>query len=42
MRPLPSLFVSHGAPPFAVEPGLAGAPLRAPGRVWPRSPMKVC
>jgi 4,5-DOPA dioxygenase extradiol len=28
---LPSLFVSHGAPTFAIEPGLAGAQLRELG-----------
>ena len=27
MPPLPSLFVSHGAPTFGIEPGLAGAQL---------------
>jgi 4,5-DOPA dioxygenase extradiol len=32
MAVLPSLFVSHGAPTFAIEPGLAGAQLRALGR----------
>jgi 4,5-DOPA dioxygenase extradiol len=32
MTHLPSLFVSHGAPTFAIEPGLAGAQLRALGR----------
>jgi 4,5-DOPA dioxygenase extradiol len=32
MRMLPSLFVSHGAPTFAIEPGLAGAQLHALGR----------
>jgi 4,5-DOPA dioxygenase extradiol len=32
MTALPSLFVSHGAPTFAIEPGLAGAQLRAVGR----------
>ena len=32
MSTQPSLFVSHGAPTFAVEPGLAGAQLRALGR----------
>ena len=31
MTTLPSLFVSHGAPTFAAEPGLAGAQLRALG-----------
>jgi 4,5-DOPA dioxygenase extradiol len=32
MQPLPTLFVSHGAPTFAIEPGLAGAQLAAVGR----------
>ncbi|MCO6056807.1 dioxygenase [Pseudomonas sp. MOB-449] len=32
----PVLFVSHGAPTFAVEPGLAGAKLRALGKALPR------
>jgi len=31
MSLMPSLFVSHGAPTFAIEPGLAGAQLRALG-----------
>ena len=31
MSTMPSLFISHGAPTFAVEPGLAGAQLRALG-----------
>jgi 4,5-DOPA dioxygenase extradiol len=29
---MPTVFVSHGAPAFAIEPGLAGAQLRALGR----------
>lgn len=33
---LPSLFVSHGSPMFALEPGLAGPRLTALGRVLPR------
>jgi 4,5-DOPA dioxygenase extradiol len=36
MSRLPSLFVSHGAPSFALEPGLAGAGLTALGRALPR------
>lgn len=32
MNALPSLFVSHGAPTFAIEPGLAGPQLRALGQ----------
>lgn len=32
MTSLPSVFVSHGAPTFAIEPGLAGAQLAALGR----------
>ncbi|HEY1230567.1 MAG TPA: class III extradiol ring-cleavage dioxygenase, partial [Ramlibacter sp.] len=32
MTTLPSLFISHGAPTFAIEPGIAGAQLRALGR----------
>ncbi|MBM3386307.1 MAG: dioxygenase [Betaproteobacteria bacterium] len=31
MSPMPSLFISHGAPTFAIDPGLAGAQLRALG-----------
>ena len=31
MNTMPTLFVSHGAPTFATEPGLAGAQLRALG-----------
>jgi len=33
---LPALFVSHGAPTFAVEPGLAGPQLTEAGRRLPR------
>ncbi len=36
MNHLPSLFVSHGAPTFAIEPGLAGPNLTALGRSLPR------
>jgi 4,5-DOPA dioxygenase extradiol len=32
MNTLPSIFVSHGAPTFANQPGLAGAQLRALGQ----------
>jgi 4,5-DOPA dioxygenase extradiol len=35
MSRLPSLFVSHGAPTFALEPGLAGPRLTALGRALP-------
>jgi 4,5-DOPA dioxygenase extradiol len=33
---MPALFVSHGAPTFALEPGLAGAQLNALGRALGR------
>jgi len=36
MTTLPSLFVTHGAPTFAVEPALAGRQLRALGRALGR------
>lgn len=36
MPALPSLFVSHGAPTYALEPGEAGAQLAAIGRMLPR------
>ncbi len=36
MKRLPTLFVSHGAPTFALEPGLAGPRLSALGRGLPR------
>jgi 4,5-DOPA dioxygenase extradiol len=36
MSRLPSLFVSHGAPTFALEPGLAGQQLTALGAALPR------
>lgn len=32
MGKLPSLFISHGAPTFAIEPGVSGAQLRAVGQ----------
>ena len=34
-QPLPVLFISHGAPTFALEPGIAGALLQAAGRKLP-------
>jgi 4,5-DOPA dioxygenase extradiol len=36
MTPLPSLFISHGAPTYALEPGLAGRQLQALGQTLPR------
>ena len=36
MSRLPTLFISHGAPTFALEPGLAGPRLTALGRALPR------
>ena len=36
MTRLPTVFVSHGAPTFALEPGLAGPQLGALGRALPR------
>jgi 4,5-DOPA dioxygenase extradiol len=36
MERLPSLFISHGAPTYALEPGAAGARLTALGRLLPR------
>lgn len=39
-HPYPVLFISHGAPTFAIEPGLAGAKLAALGRELP-SPSAV-
>ncbi len=36
MTALPSLFISHGAPTFALEPGLAGPQLTALGQVLPK------
>lgn len=35
MTALPTLFVSHGAPTFAIDPGLAGPELTALGRALP-------
>jgi 4,5-DOPA dioxygenase extradiol len=34
-QPLPVLFISHGAPTFALEPGIAGALLQDAGRKLP-------
>ena len=36
MHRMPSLFVSHGAPSFALKPGIAGPRLTALGRALPR------
>lgn len=36
MARMPTLFISHGAPTFALEPGAAGARLAALGRSLPR------
>jgi 4,5-DOPA dioxygenase extradiol len=36
MSRLPSLFISHGAPSFALEPGVAGPRLTALGQALPR------
>lgn len=36
MTTLPTLFVSHGAPTFALEPGIAGPALRKLGQTLPR------
>lgn len=36
MKTLPSLFVSHGAPTFALDPGLAGQGLASLGRMLSR------
>jgi hypothetical protein len=33
---LPGLFVAHGAPTFAIDPGLAGPKLTALGQALPR------
>jgi 4,5-DOPA dioxygenase extradiol len=35
LKPLPTLFISHGAPPFALDPGRAGTLLQAAGRNLP-------
>jgi 4,5-DOPA dioxygenase extradiol len=36
LSPLPTLFISHGAPTFALEPGLAGPRLTELGRQLPK------
>jgi 4,5-DOPA dioxygenase extradiol len=33
MQSFPSVFISHGAPTFALEPGMAGTNLGALGRL---------
>jgi 4,5-DOPA dioxygenase extradiol len=35
VKPLPTMFISHGAPTFALEPGVAGALLQEAGRKLP-------
>jgi 4,5-DOPA dioxygenase extradiol len=35
MKHAPALFVSHGAPTFALDPGLLGPKLRQLGQQWP-------
>jgi len=36
MTRLPTLFISHGAPTFAIDPGIAGPALTALGKTLPR------
>ena len=36
MTRLPTLFISHGAPTFAIDPGIAGPALSALGKTLPR------
>jgi len=36
MTRLPALFISHGAPTFAIDPGIAGPALTALGKTLPR------
>jgi 4,5-DOPA dioxygenase extradiol len=36
MARLPTLFISHGSPTFAIDPGIAGPALTALGRTLPR------
>ena len=36
MKPLPTVFISHGAPTYALEPGVAGPGLAALGQALPR------
>ena len=40
MSPLPTLFVSHGSPMFALEPGIAGRELRALTNALPRTQLR--
>jgi len=39
--PLPSLFVPHGAPTFALAPGAAGAALRDEAQRLPLPPLRA-
>ena len=40
MKPLPTLFLSHGSPMHAVSPGVVGDAWAALGTADPRDPMR--